>query len=101
MQTLPLDTQSCNGVLSEETTIAILDTYMRLHGPTSEGRLTAVLQAANDAAIALAAFQMTMRGDLIADLEDGAVVIRNADLSERPLEPIGPILRRVFAEVTV
>ena len=99
MQTLTFDTQSCNGVLSEETTIAIYETFLRLHGPASETRLAAVLQAANDAAVTLACFQMTLRGDLIAELEDGDVIFLNADLSERTLEPIGPIVRRVLAEV--
>ena len=99
MHSLTFDTQSCNGVLSEETSIAILETYMRLHGPTSEARLTAVVRAANEAAVALACFQMTMRGDLIADMQEGAVIFRNADLPERTLEPIGPIVRQVLAEV--
>jgi phage tail protein X len=98
MHSLTFDTQSCNGVLSEETTIAILDTYMRRHGSTSEARLTAVVRAASEAAVALACFQMTMRGDLIADLQDGAVVFRNAE-GVRKMEPIGPIVRRVLAEV--
>ena len=100
MQTLPREAQSCNGVLSEETTTAIVETYVRLHGQPSEARLTAVLQAANDAAVTLACFQMTMRGDLIADLEDGDVVFRNAETpSHHQMEPVGSILQRVLSEV--
>lgn len=42
---------------------------------------------------------MTMRGDLIAELHERAVIFRNADLPERTLGSIGPIVRQVLAEV--
>lgn len=98
MQDIADFTSTSNGVLSEETTIAIFETYLRLHGPTSEARLTAVLQSANEAAVALACFQMTMCGELIADLIDGEVRFWNGDLSKRSFESVGPIVRRVLAK---
>ena len=90
-----------NGVLSDETTTAILDTYLRLHGRTTEARLTAVVQSATEAATALVCFQMVMRGDLVPELAAGGVVYRNAEELHSTLEPIGPIVRRVLTEVSV
>ena len=90
---------SGNGILSEASRVAILDTYMRLHGPTTEPRLAAVLQAATDAAIALACFQMTMAGRLIPECRNGDVAFQNAPTGRMPFEHIGEIMRRIFKEV--
>mgnify|MGYP001592264562 CR=1 FL=1 len=82
-----------NGILSDETTTAILETYIRLHGPCTEEQMAAVLQAATDAAVSLTCFQMTMRGDLIPELKAGATA--SADST---LEHCGDIMRRVLKE---
>jgi hypothetical protein len=85
-------------ILSDETTTAILDKYMRLYGPCTEERLAAILQMAIEAAGSLTCFQMTMRGELVPDLKSGSVVFRNAPPSSGTLEPVGDILQRVLRE---
>lgn len=86
-----------NGILSEETRTAILDKYLRLHGPCTEEQLTAVLRAATDAAVSLVCFQMTMRGDLIPELKAGALGFRKAS-ADSALEHCGDIMRQVLKE---
>ena len=88
-------TDASNGPLSEATTVAILETYMRLHGPTTGARLDAVVQTAVEAAVALACFQMTMAGEFIPELKNGSVVLRKASAGNSPLESVGDIMRRV------
>ena len=99
MSNLANDTTLSNGVLSAATTTAILETYMRLHGPSTEGRLTVILQAATEAAVALACFQMTMAGHLIPERRNRDVVFHNAPTGSMPLEHVGEIMRRVLKEV--
>lgn len=99
MQTLPKRRQPGNGILSEDTTIAILETFMRVHGPSSEQQLTAVLQAAAEAVTALWCFEMVMRGDLVAELAPGGTVFHTAESKTNALEPVAPIVRLVAAEV--
>ncbi len=38
-------------ILSEDITVAIIKTYRQRHGPTTEARLTAVVQEAHEAAM--------------------------------------------------
>jgi hypothetical protein len=90
---------SRNGILSTETTAAILEQYMKLHGPSSEERLAAVLTSGEEAATSLMYFQMVMRGDLVPELQPEGVVFRNADSDRDAPEPSSKVVRQVSAEV--
>jgi hypothetical protein len=91
---------SKSGILSDDTTIAILQHYLRAHGATSEARLEAVLQAAKEAVVSLTLFLMTMQGQIVPERNDRELVFSNTPKDVKTLEPIGPILRRVLAQVT-
>jgi hypothetical protein len=87
------------GVLSDDTTEAILEHYLHWHGPATEARLEAVLEAAKEAVMSVTLFLMTMQGQIVPEQSSRGLLFSNAPEKGELLEPIGDILRRVLAEV--
>jgi hypothetical protein len=85
-------------LLTEDLEAAILARYLAHHGPASEARLAAVVRSARDAALHLCLFTMVMQGRVIP-ARDGEDLRYSASPESQSLEPIGPILRRILAEV--
>lgn len=89
-----------NGILTSDTTTAIIETFLRARGPASESEIEAIVRAGEEAATSLACFQMALRGELIAEVKGGSLVFRKAGEPSTHLEPTTDVLRRMVAEVS-